>query len=141
MSFESDIIRFTNKSEKEADKIRRAVIIKLFSSVVDDTPVDTGRLRGNWQTSVGKPNNSTLSGKDLNGSKSKTKILSNLGKFGDKVHFTNNLPYAKVAEYGEWNGPTDKVNSSGFSKKSPRGMVRKNAIRFQKILKKLANKI
>jgi hypothetical protein len=141
MSFESDIIRFTNKSEKEADKIRRAVIIKLFSSVVDDTPVDTGRLRGNWLTSVNKPRDEVLIQNDKNGNYSKNKILNNLGKFGDKVHFTNNLPYAKVAEYGEWNGPTDKVNSSGFSKKSPRGMVRKNAIRFQKILKNLANKI
>jgi hypothetical protein len=141
MSFESDIIRFTNKSEKEADKIRRAVIIKLFSSVIDDTPVDTGRLRGNWQTSVNKPKNSTLTGNDKGGGKSKARVLSNLGKFGDSIHLTNNLPYAKVAEYGEWNGPTDKVNATGFSRKSPRGMLRKNAVRFQKILQKLARKI
>ena len=141
MSFESDIIRFTNKTEAEADKIRRAVITKLFSSVIDDSPVDTGRLRANWQTSVGKPKNDTLSGKDKNGGRSKARILSNLGKFGDSVHLTNNLPYAKVAEYGNWNGPTDKVTSSGYSRKSPRGMLRKNAMRFQLILKKLARKI
>jgi hypothetical protein len=138
MSFEGDIIRFTKKTEKEADKIRRGIIIKLFSAVIDDTPVDTGRLRGNWQTSVGSPKNTTLQKTDKGGNQAKTKIISNLGKFGDKVHLTNNLPYAKVAEYGEWNGPTDKVTGDGYSKKAPAGMVRKNAVRFQRILKRLA---
>lgn len=138
MSFESDIIRFTNKSAKEADKVRRGVILKLFSSVIDDTPVDTGRLRGNWLTSVNEPRNDVLTQNDKNGNYAKNKVAKNLGKFGDSIHLTNNLPYAKVAEYGEWNGPTDKVNGNGFSKKAPAGMVRKNAIRFQRILKKIA---
>mgnify|MGYP000551108017 CR=1 FL=1 len=61
-----------------------------------------------------------------------------MGKFGDSVYLTNNLPYAKVAEYGEWKGPTDKVTSDGFSKKASKGMVRKNAMRFARILKRVA---
>lgn len=138
MSFEGDIIRFTNKTYQEADRIRRGVIIKLFSAVIDDTPVDTGRLRGNWQTSVGKPKENEILQTDKNGTRSKTKILNNLGKFGETVYLSNNLPYANVAEYGQWNGPTDKVTGQGFSKKAPAGMVRKNAIRFQSILKRLA---
>ena len=138
MSFEGDIIKFTNKSVAEADKIRRGVILKLFSAVIDDTPVDTGRLRGNWQTSVNAPKENELAQTDRGGNRAKAKIAKNLGKFGDTVYFSNNLPYAKVAEYGEWNGPTDKVTGDGFSKKAPAGMVRKNAIRFQNILKRLA---
>ena len=61
MSFQSDIINFSNKSAKEVDRIRRGTIIKLFSQVIDDTPVDTGRLRGNWRTSVNKTLDGTLS--------------------------------------------------------------------------------
>ena len=138
MSFEGDIIKFTNKSVAEADKIRRGVILKLFSAVIDDTPVDTGRLRGNWQTSVNEPKENELAQTDRGGNRAKAKIANNLGKFGDTVYFSNNLAYAKVAEYGEWDGPTDKVTGDGFSKKAPAGMVRKNAIRFQTILKRLA---
>ena len=138
MSFQSDIINFTNRSAKEVDRIRRGTIIKLFSQVIDDTPVDTGRLRGNWRTSVGKPINGSLKRKDRNGTATKAKILSKLGKFGDSVHMTNNLPYAKVAEYGEWNGPTEKVNGEGFSRKATKGMVRKNALRAKKILRRMA---
>ena len=138
MSFQSDIINFTNRSTKEVDRIRRGTIIKLFSQVIDDTPVDTGRLRGNWRTSVGKPINGTLIQNDKSGLRAKGKILNKLGTFGDSVHMTNNLPYAKVAEYGEWNGPTEKVNSSGFSRKATKGMMRKNALRAKKILRRIA---
>ena len=138
MSFQSDIINFTNRSTKEVDRIRRGTIIKLFSQVIDDTPVDTGRLRGNWRTSVGKPINGTLIQTDKNGTRAKGKIPSKLGYFGDSVHMTNNLPYAKVAEYGEWKGPSDKVTSSGFSRKATKGMMRKNALRAKKILRRIA---
>ena len=138
MSFEGDIIKFTNRSVKEVDRIRRGVIIDLFSAVINDTPADTGLLRGNWQTSVGKPKNSKLSREDKTGSAAKAKIANNLGKFGDAVHMTNNLAYAKVAEYGGWNGPTEKVTSDGFSRKASKGMVRKNALRIKKRIRKLA---
>tara|TARA_R110000772_G_scaffold162165_2_gene273364 strand:+ start:812 stop:1237 length:426 start_codon:yes stop_codon:yes gene_type:complete len=137
MSFQSDIINFSNKKVAKVDRIRRAIILKLFTAVILDTPVDTGLLRGNWQTSVGKPKDGVNSTPDKYGRRLAV-ISNNLGKFGDDVHMTNNLPYAKVAEYGEWNGPTDKVNSSGFSRKAPSGMMRKNANRFRKILKRVA---
>lgn len=138
MSFQSDIINFSNKSAKEVDRIRRGTIIKLFSQVIDDTPVDTGRLRGNWRTSVNKTLDGTLIQNDKSGLRAKGKILNKLGTFGDSVHMTNNLPYAKVAEYGEWNGPTEKVTSSGFSRKATKGMMRKNALRAKRILRKMA---
>ena len=138
MSFQSDIINFTNKSAKEVDRIRRGTIIKLFSQVIDDTPVDTGLLRGNWRTSVNKPKNTPLIQTDKSGARAKGKIPSKLGYFGDSVHMTNNLPYAKVAEYGLWNGPTEKVNGEGFSRKATKGMMRKNAIRAKKILRRMA---
>ena len=138
MSFQSDIINFSNKSAKEVDRIRRGTIIKLFSQVIDDTPVDTGLLRGNWRTSVNKTIDGTLIQTDKNGTRAKGKIPGKLGYFGDSVHMTNNLDYAKVAEYGEWNGPTEKVTASGFSRKATKGMMRKNAIRAKKILTRMA---
>lgn len=138
MSFEDEIIKFSNRSVVEADKIRRGVILKLFSSVIDDTPVDTGLLRGNWQTSVGTPKDGELVTTDKQGNRAKTIIPNKLGNFGDTVHMVNNLPYAKVAEYGEWNGPSEKVTGDGYSMQAPAGMVRKNVARFKTILKRIA---
>ena len=137
MSFERDIIDFRNKSLVQVDRIRRGVILKLFSAVILDTPVQTGLLRSNWQTSVGRPNDKVINTASQGGNAAMQEISSNLGMFGDDVHMTINLPYARVAEYGLWNGPTAKVNAKGFSKKAPSGMMRKNVIRIKKHLKKL----
>ena len=55
MSFTSQLKAFTDKTEKNGDKIFRGTCISLFTNIVKRTPVDTGRLRGNWPTDVNKP--------------------------------------------------------------------------------------
>ena len=50
-SFAADVNKWADKAIKEFDQLRRAVIFELFSSVILDTPVAEGRLRGNWQVS------------------------------------------------------------------------------------------
>jgi hypothetical protein len=87
---------------KEVDEVMRAVKISLFNGVIRDTRVDTGRLRGNWQTTTGGPSNSTVLRED------KVQQFSNGGKAQDDVvrtvtpdgrdFLTNNLPYAEVWE-------------------------------------------
>lgn len=136
MSFQGDIVKFTDKTEKRLEQIRRGTILKLFTAVSKDTPVDKGMLRGNWQTSVSKPKDGEIERLDPDGSAVKAEISNNLGKYGQPVHFTNNLPYAKVAEYGLWGTGSfsKKVTSKGFSRKATKGMMRKNAIRFQRLL-------
>lgn len=76
------------------DETVRAVKISLFSGVIRDTRVDTGRLRGNWQTTTGAPASSatqnTSEAAALSGVQSVTT---------DSVDYlTNNLPYAAVWE-------------------------------------------
>ena len=39
------------KATKASEKVARSALTELFSSIVISTPVDTGRLRGNWQIS------------------------------------------------------------------------------------------
>ena len=76
------------------DETVRAVKISLFSGVIRDTRVDTGRLRGNWQTTTGAPagasTQNTSEAAALSGVQSVTT---------DRVDYlTNNLPYAAVWE-------------------------------------------
>lgn len=54
MSFETDIAKFAAKTNYRLGQVSRAVKISLFGGIIRDTRVDTGRLRGNWQTSVGQ---------------------------------------------------------------------------------------
>jgi hypothetical protein len=41
--------------EKRALEIKKLVATTVAASVIDNTPVDTGEARSNWQTSVGSP--------------------------------------------------------------------------------------
>lgn len=85
-----------------SESIIKATAIKLFSAIVDDTPVDTGRLRGNWQTTLGSPTQITLTTLDKTGRIAKTQItnITNKLKINGGVFLTNNLPYADVIENG-----------------------------------------
>jgi hypothetical protein len=132
-SFSTDVAKFAVNTLARHEKLRRGVVLKLFSAVVDDTPVDTGRLRANWRCSVEQPNLNPIDAEDKSGDLAKKEIEANLGDGTGKdvkVYLTNNLPYVWPIEFG------------GHSKqKSPQGMVRRNVLRFQRLVsERLQNK-
>ena len=115
--------KFAVKSMKDAIRTRRAIIIALFSSVVMDTPVLTGRLRGNWQLTEGSPASGTLAREDKSGGATLSEI-NKLAKGTDGEQFlANNLPYAETIEYDGWSW-----------QKAPDGMVRRNVVRIEQIV-------
>jgi len=125
MSFSGDLKKFRLKIEGQDDEIVRGVELALFSAVIDDTPVDMGRLKGNWMGSFGSPAQGTLETDDPNGSATKDKMMSLVTggpKGGRLTYLANNLPYAMAIEYGH------------STKKAPQGMVRKNVARFQTLV-------
>lgn len=128
MRFSAGVKRWTNKVRGEVENFRKQVTIELFSSVILDTPVLTGRLRGNWQISSGSPSSGTVEITDPNGGKAIRKVeelASGLPEGRDQaVYLTNNLPYAYRIEYDGWSHT-----------KAPEGMVRKNFIRISDNLK------
>ena len=123
MSFGNDLRRISQKWSGQSEQFIRGVEIKLFSAVILDTPVDTGRARGNWQASIGQPVENTLDRLDPGGSAAigaMTGLVLTLR--GGRVTFlANNLPYAERLE-------------NGWSQQAPAGMVRKNAARFQRLV-------
>lgn len=86
--------------EKKLNDIGRAVFIEVSNTVIADSPVDTGRFRGNWQASINYPITNTL---DLESSKNRIEdVNAKVGTMNlrDVGYLTNNLPYAEPLEYG-----------------------------------------
>jgi hypothetical protein len=127
-TFSVGVAAWAKKVSNEIEELRKAVIIELFSSVIMDTPVLTGRLRGNWIISSGVPNTKTVSVTDPSGSVTVRNVESfarGLTVQQNQVFLANNLPYAYRIEYDGWSHT-----------KQPEGMVRKNFIRISQNLKK-----
>lgn len=129
--FSADLSRFKSKTANALDATRRAVAIKLFSAVINDTPVLTGRLRGNWQTSINSPVVATLDNIDLNGASTINAAEATIArsKMSDVLYLRNNLPYAYRIEYEGWSHT-----------KAPQGMMRRNVVRFRRLLAEQARK-
>ena len=127
MSFAADIQRFAVKSEQQVDKTVRAITFALFREVIQRTPVDTGRLKGNWQASVGSPVTGTVTTTDKDGSSTVASMAAAIGGWGSKTYLSNGLPYAHRIEYDGWSHT-----------KAPAGMVRVSFARIQNIVAKAA---
>lgn len=127
-SFSHQVGVFAVNSTAEVERFRRAVSLKLFTSIIRDTPVDTGRLRANWQTNVAAPATGTLDSTDT--AAAIQGASDNLGDGTGKdisVYFVNNLPYAQHVEYN----PCAKHGKPGGH-----GMVRQNVARISALVRK-----
>lgn len=127
MTFAADIRQFTAKTEKAVDKTVRAITFALFREVIQRTPVDTGQLRGSWQTTVNAPATVNVIRPDKSGGKAISEVVVNGGGWGSVTFLTTLMPYAHRIEY------------DGYSRvKSPQGMVRVSFARIQRIVAKAA---
>lgn len=120
--FETQLRGFGITALDKVDKVRRASVLELFKLVIYATPVDTGRLRGNWQTTINTPAGSTREVLDSSGGAALAEVMANMGGLLDVVWFTNNLPYVERIEYDGW------------SRQAPEGMVRKHIAQWQRIV-------
>lgn len=130
MSFSEQLQQATLKIVDHADDARRAITLELFNSVITATPVDTGRARGNWQTTNHVPASGTLERIDPGGNLAKDEALQRVGASDPDgtVWLTNNLPYIMALEYGH------------SQRQAPEGMVRKSLARITQILREQARK-
>ena len=106
---------------EKLSKIGLAAAIQVFNNVIIETPVDTGRARGNWQCTLNKPSAAVLDEKAAK--VSKTDITPDIApwKITDIAYLTNNLPYIEPLEVGT-------------SDQRPNGWVRANVAKGQKAL-------
>ena len=128
--FTLDIQAFVAKAKKNPETVMRSVSLKLFSAIIKASPVDTGRFRGNWQTTGVTTATGLIAGVDPTGNKavnSAATFITNAPGWGTFT-LTNNLPYAERLEYG-------------WSKQAPTGIVRINVVRFQQLINEEAAKV
>lgn len=130
-SFALDLSKFVDLTEDKMEVVVKKSFIGLSADIIKDTPVDQGRLRGNWFPDVNKFSSETTEAADPSGAKTIAKVAAETNKFrlGDTLTLTNNMPYAERIEF------------EGWSKKAPQGMVRINILRWQTYLDKEARKL
>lgn len=130
-SFSADISRFVQKTKIRAEVVVRKICLIGLTGVVEKTPVDTGRCRGNWRVSINKVDLTTdyLFAASREGA-STTSIsrgipVVNSARLGDSVWITNNVHYASLLEVGH-------------SKQAPSGMLRVTWVELVNYVRDLA---
>tara|TARA_R110000796_G_scaffold192501_1_gene309165 strand:- start:101 stop:505 length:405 start_codon:yes stop_codon:yes gene_type:complete len=132
MNFSLDVKKFAAKSNRNVSDVIVATSVDLFSTIITETPVDTGRLRANWQASLGSPITSKTETTDKTGGETKSKMISVINTFaGDgSLFLSNNLPYAYRIEFLGWS-----------RLKAPKGMVRVSFRQVHSAMKKAIRKL
>jgi hypothetical protein len=104
--FSDKVSAFTVKTGAKLDKAVRKITLDLFSDVVINTPVLTGRLVGNWQVAIGAIPIGTLEIEDKTRQITLAKVdAATLAlEAGDVIYLANNLIYAIPVEYGRTGG-------------------------------------
>jgi len=130
-----DAVAATTEIMKRVNREIRRQLRRTCKQIIKDTPVDTGRLKNNWYASNRRVGTRTNKSTDPSGKNSLARVDKALArlKTGQRFHFFNNLPYARVVEFGMYPNPPKNPTGktvNGFSKKAPSGMLRINADGF-----------
>lgn len=112
--FSLQIDRSLDLVDDEINDVIQVIGMYCLRGIVQKSPVDTGRFRGNWIVSNNTPDMSTKTQTDKSGSRvineGTTKISTFDYKTQSTIYIQNNLPYANRLE-------------NGWSKQAPKGMV------------------
>lgn len=125
--FKRDWSAILAKAGAKAEAVVRQSAVALQSGMVDKSPVDTGRFKGNWNCGIGSVILSTNAANDPSGSGAIARTLAAVQgwKAGQTIFLTNNLPYARRLEFG-------------WSQQAPSGMVRLTIMDFQRNVASIA---
>lgn len=115
-SFVADLEAFARKAGLRTDVVCRKIALDVFGRVIMRTPVDTGRARGAWQTTVGTPAEGNRSRRREAGAIADMhRTIREWNPEEASIFLSNNLPYIGVLENG-------RVGKRG-SEQAPNGMV------------------
>jgi len=106
-----DLEGYAQALQAELAEVCVNVKLSLFNGIIRDTRVDTGRLRGNWQTSTGQPILSDIERLDntaqgTDGGVSQAQAEGVITAFADD-YISNNLPYAE-----KWDNVDGRIDAN-----------------------------
>lgn len=131
--FDASAKKFTQKALGRVRRTRNDFVENLFQTVIDRTPVATGKLRANWRAASGEAPAGESEGRSGDAAASEIRAAaSSLGDRDGEILLVNNLPYARAVEYGAY--PTE-------NRTAPAGMVRGALAEAPAILVRAAGKV
>lgn len=152
-SFGIGVKKYAQNTGLTLQKSVIAICADASKSIIEMTPVDTGRARGNWFASINSVDNSTSEDRKKSEALSVAKSESKKA-YGQIFNLTNNLPYIHKLEYGGY--PKDVKRGTyifstlddnpiryevrtinGFSYQAPTGMVRITAEKISLAMKRI----
>lgn len=103
-----DLKEFSKKMKETGGRIpqnaiemKKQVALLIDRLVVMETPVKSGRARGNWQVGLGEAPTAVLETSDQSGGETLHKNESAiLGASTGPIHLTNNVPYIEMLNAG-----------------------------------------
>ena len=124
MGFADEVRRGHRNARERVALAVQKITIQAVNEIIQSSPVDTGRFRGNWQSSIGSINYATNEGLDPSGENAKREAEFTISGFemGTVFYFSNSLPYARRLEYGY-----------SLQAPSPPGIVRAAALRSRQL--------
>ncbi len=126
----TSISQWAKKTQDKADILCRKLVLDVDKSVIQRSPVDTGKFKGDWQLGVNAQPIGVTEIYDKNGGGTLAYHESQipLKAAGHKYFIVNNSPYAWALEYGH-------------SGQAPFGMVELTTIAFQSTVDRIAQEL
>ena len=124
------VAKFAKQCRENPQRFARQVALGMLSEVVQRSPVDTGRFRGNWQVQANTAPN-VLDTTDPSGSMTIANgaaALRSLPSNVPSIYMLNHLPYSIELE-------------NGHSQQAPQGMVRLTVQRYRAIVDAVAREL
>ncbi|WP_288492060.1 HK97 gp10 family phage protein [uncultured Pseudomonas sp.] len=121
--FEAQLEDFRELAMAAIEQTIQDIVIQVGESLINLSPVDTGRFKANWQFTIGAPANSSLIATDKEGDETIAKLIAAVNALepGQVAYIVNTLIYAVPLEYGH-------------SQQAPLGMVRRTIAEFERIV-------
>lgn len=119
-----------NKIQSETQEVFQEFAQGVGERMIDRTPVDTGRAKGNWQTKLNETPTESLLRYDKEGVEAKEELreVTSKATVDDKITISNCVTYTENLEYGS-------------SKQAPEGMVRITVAEADEIFQSAVNKV
>lgn len=130
MGFAENLNKLCARAQDKAELVVRRAALELQSGMIERSPVDSGRFKGNWACGIGTINTDTSQAEDKSGQGALGRTAATLQGWapGQTIWLTNSLPYARRLE-------------NGWSQQAPSGMVRLTVQAYGDAVKKAVESI
>jgi hypothetical protein len=143
--FTLDLRRLASEAPAKAlGQFVRGVALEAGKRIIQRTPVDTGRARGSWQTTMGAPAQTDNGRVDGSGAAARAELFAVSSQLRatpfTPIYISSNLPYIRVLEFGLYSTPGPHGKPIRVPKRSKSGRRLSDAQRAKRYQAALLSK-